>query len=285
MKPETIQDLINRSTTLLDVAANLPIGFINVDLLRNEAYARQRLLLREEERARVEAEESKKATALALWATQVHVSLRTYLDQLPERYAGVKILQNGYDLFVRAPGWDKWKDEVAADYSGILATVEPFRSYTSHNKTRVWHKQDETHEGNFVNLTIAGKKSRLTKPNFRNIAMLIETAVRENQDFITRRLQEKEERLKKASTVTELFGDIIPVIEEKKESTYRPDFGSRRRETQVFHSIETRITPVGVLSGGTIRPHDNGTYSISVNFNALDVETAKRVLAALKAIQ
>lgn len=283
MRNEVMKNLIEQSQSLLDVAALLPSPFIDKDLLARSVDLRNRMLIEAEREADIQAQREKEVTAQTIWATEVHVRLRTLLGERLAAYHAT-IEQSGNMLLVRACEWDRWKNDLA-EYPSVLVKVEPFRFYTSHNKTRVWHKQDETHEGNFVNLTIAGKKSRLTKPNFRNIAMLIETAVRENQDFITRRLQEKEERLKKASTVTELFGDIIPVIEEKKESTYRPDFGSRRRETQVFHSIETRITPVGVLSGGTIRPHDNGTYSISVNFNALDVETAKRVLAALKAIQ
>lgn len=273
MKPETIQALTEQSEALLNTASLLPNPFIDKETLRRSADSRERMLRDEERMANYRAEEERKKAAWTVWATEVHCRLTPLLASLKEYRATVENHEGR--LVVRAPGWDKWKD-AENDFHGILATVEPIRSYTSHNKTSVWHKQDETHEGNFVNVTIAGKTSRHTKPSFGKIADSLVQAAQDNFDFIERRKQEVAERKAKASKAIETFGAILPL----REKTEAHTSGSNPRTRSVYHTQHTYIEPKGHLSGGEISETSNG-WTLRLSLSGLDEATAKNILTIL----
>ena len=272
MTPETIQSLIEQSTRLIDTAALLPSDFIDRRTLLRCADRRTHLLESEERDAKRKQEQLEKEFAMVNWATQAHLRLRTLLGTRLEEY-GAMLEQSGTTLLVRAKSWDRHKNEVA-DYSGVLAKVEPFRFYTKRHQYR-----DEEIEGNFLNVTLAGKTSRHTNPNFPKIAASLVDAARENAEFIQHRIEERETQAHRASTLVEKFGVVVPLREEKKTQYY----GDSARTRGVLHSIITRIEPVGVISSGEIFEAHNQPeqYGVRLNLTAMSEETLKRVLALL----
>lgn len=278
MKPETIQALTKQSEALLNTASLLPNPFVDKELLRRSADSRERTLRDEERIANYRAEEERKKMVLAMWATEVHCRLTPLLASLKEYRATVENHEG--TLVVRAPGWDKWKD-AEDDFHGILAKVEPIRAYTTRAKDR-W-RGDATVEGNFLNVTIAGKTSRHTKPSFGKIAESILTAVKENAAYIARRTAERDHKLSNASTIIEKFGSVVPLREEKKYET----FGNNPRTRSVSHSVHTYINAVGPISSGEIFEAYNepGKYGLRLNFVKMDEATLKQILFLLAGSQ
>ena len=273
MTPEMMSKLIEQSEALINTASLLPNPFINRDELLRSAELRTRILLGEETDAKRKQEQLEKEFAMVNWATQAHLRLRTLLGTRLEEY-GATLEQSGTMLLLRAKSWDRHKNEVA-DYSGVLAKVEPFHFYTKRRQ----YRRDEEIEGNFLNVTIAGKTSRHTNPNFPKIAASLVDAARENAEFIQRRIEERETQAHRASTLVEKFGVVVPLREEKKTQYY----GDSARTRGVLHSIITRIEPVGVISSGEIFEAHNQPeqYGVRLNLTAMSEETLKRVLALL----
>jgi len=275
MNAITMQELSEQSQTLLDIAAILPSTFIDLDALRRNVKRREDLLKQEEANAARKEAESRKATALVIWATEVHVRLTTLLEIKNLSAYRATVENHEGTLVVRAPGWDKWKD-AEDDFHGILATVAPIRFYTKRHE----YRSDEAIEGNFLNVTIAGKTSRHTKPDFRKISESLLEAARENFEFIERRKKEVEARKAKTSKAVETFGAILPLREKRETHTS----GSNPRTRSVYHTHHTYIEPKGYLSGGEIAETSEGWF-LRLTLNKLDDATAKKILRALSEME
>lgn len=276
MNAITMQELSEQSQTLLDIAAILP--FIDLDALRRNAKRREDLLKQEEEAnaARKEAD-SRKAEALTVWATEVHTRLTTLLEIKNLSAYRATVENHEGTIVVRAPGWDKWKEE-EDQFHGILAKVEPIRFYTK-RLAGSW-RSDETVEGNFLNVTIAGKTSRHTKPDFRKISESLLEAARKNVEFIERRKKEVEARKEKTSKAIETFSEILPL----RVKTETHTSGSNPRTRSVSHTQHTYIEPKGKLSSGEIAETSEG-WILRLTLNKLDDATAKKILRALSEME
>lgn len=126
MNAITMQELSEQSQTLLDIAAILPSTFIDLDALRRNVKRREDLLKQEEANAARKEADSRKATALVIWATEVHTRFTTLLEIKNLSAYRATVENHEGTLVVRAPGWDKWKEE-EDQFRGILAKVEPIR--------------------------------------------------------------------------------------------------------------------------------------------------------------
>lgn len=274
MTPETIQDLIEQSTRLIDTAALLPSDFIDRFALLRSAERRTQRLWSEERDAKRKKEQLEKEFAMVNWATQAHLRLRALIGTRLEEY-GATLEQSGTTLLLRAKSWDRHKNDLG-DYSGVLAKVEPFRFYSKRHR----YRSEEEIEGNFLNVTLAGKTSRHTNPNFPKIAASLVDAARENAEFIQHRIEERDKQAHRASTLIEKFGGVVPLREEKNVEYYG---GNSARTRGVLHSITTRIEPIGVISSGEIFEAHNKPeqYGVRLSLTAMSEETMKRVLALL----